>query len=234
MARRLLQLYLGLVAYGVSMVLMLQSGLGLMPWDVLHQGLALQSGWPMGRVTVAVSFLVLLAWIPIRQRPGLGTISNAIVVGLVFDATMMLMGDRLAGMPLAVRTALLLGGIALNALATAAYIGADFGPGPRDGLMTGLARRSGRSLRLIRTGIEAGVLLTGWLLGGTFGVGTLLYAIAIGPLIQFTLRWFQRPPLPAATTIARDAPVYQRFSVTARRRFRRACASSRAWKKSLR
>lgn len=194
MARRLIQLHLGLVAYGVSMVLMLQSGLGLMPWDVLHQGLSLQGGWPMGRTAVAVSFLVLLAWIPIRQRPGLGTISNAILVGLVFDATMGLVGEQLAGLPLPLRAALLLAGIALNALATAAYIGADFGPGPRDGLMTGLARRSGRSLRLIRTGIEAGVLLLGWLLGGTFGVGTVLYALAIGPLIQLALRGF--PPAP--------------------------------------
>lgn len=156
MPRRLLQLYLGLVAYGLSMLMMMRSGLGLMPWDVLHQGLALHSGWPMGRVAVAVSFAVLLAWIPIRQKPGLGTISNALVIGLVFDAADGLIGDAFAGLPLGGRIALLTGGIALNAAATAAYIGAHFGPGPRDGLMTGLVRRTGRSVRLIRTLIEGG------------------------------------------------------------------------------
>ena len=187
MARRLLQLYLGLIAYGVSMVLMLQSQLGLMPWDVLHQGIALQGGWPMGRVAVAVSFAVLLAWIPIRQRPGLGTISNAIVIGLVFDATMSLLGAALDNSGMAFRMVLLVAGILLNALATAAYISAQFGPGPRDGLMTGLARRTGRSVRLVRTLIEGSVLLAGFVLGGKLGVGTVLYALAIGPLIQWML-----------------------------------------------
>ena len=195
MAVRLLQLYLGLIAYGVSMALMLHAQFGLMPWDVLHQGIALQGGWPMGRVAVAVSFAVLLAWIPIRQRPGLGTISNAVVIGLVFDAAMSLLGDSLAGIGAASRVALLLGGIGLNGLATAAYIGARFGPGPRDGLMTGLARRSGRSVRLVRTVIEGSVLLGGFALGGTLGWGTLLYAVAIGPLIQWMLPPFaHRPP----------------------------------------
>jgi uncharacterized membrane protein YczE len=187
MARRLLQLYLGLIAYGVSMVLMLQSQLGLMPWDVLHQGIALQGGWPMGRVAVAVSFAVLLAWIPIRQRPGLGTISNAIVIGLVFDATMSLLGNALTDSGMAFRLVLLVSGIVLNGLATAAYISAQFGPGPRDGLMTGLARRTGRSVRLVRTLIEGSVLVAGFLLGGKLGVGTVLYALAIGPLIQWML-----------------------------------------------
>jgi uncharacterized membrane protein YczE len=190
MPRRLLQLYLGLVAYGVSMVLMLQSRLGLMPWDVLHQGISLQGGWSMGRVAVATSFAVLLAWIPIRQKPGLGTISNAIVVGLVFDAVNGLVGDRLADLAVLPRAGLLLGGIVLNALATAAYIGARFGPGPRDGLMTGLVRRSGWSVRWVRTLIEGGVLVSGFLLGGTFGFGTLAYLLAIGPLIQAALPWF--------------------------------------------
>ncbi|MFD0738428.1 YitT family protein [Lysobacter koreensis] len=192
MPRRLLQLYLGLVAYGVSMVMMLQARLGLMPWDVLHQGIALRGDWPMGRVAVAVSFVVLLAWIPIRQRPGLGTISNAIVIGLVFDATMAALGNSLAGIGLGSRWGLLVGGIVLNALATAAYIGADFGPGPRDGLMTGLARRTGRSVRLVRTLIEGGVLLAGVALGGTLGLGTLTYALVIGPLIQLALPLFER------------------------------------------
>jgi len=190
MPQRLLQLYLGLIAYGVSMVLMLQSRLGLMPWDVLHQGIALQGGWSMGRVAVATSFAVLLAWIPIRQKPGLGTISNAIVIGLVFDAVDGLVGEGLADLALVPRVGLLVGGIVLNALATAAYIGARFGPGPRDGLMTGLVRRSGWSVRLVRTLIEGGVLVSGFLLGGTLGLGTVAYMLAIGPLIQVALPWF--------------------------------------------
>ena len=190
MTRRLLQLYLGLIAYGVSMVLMLQSQLGLMPWDVLHQGLSLHTGWPMGRIAIAVGALVLLAWIPIRQRPGLGTVSNVIVIGLTFDATLQVMGGVMTALAMPARIALLLGGIVLNGLATAAYIGARFGPGPRDGLMTGLAKRTGASLRVVRTLIEGSVLLSGFLLGGTLGFGTLLYAIAIGPLIQALLPWF--------------------------------------------
>ena len=190
MAKRLLQLYVGLIAYGVSMVLMLQSRLGLMPWDVLHQGIALQGGWSMGRVAVATSFAVLLAWIPIRQKPGLGTISNAIVIGLVFDAVNGWIGAGLAELALAPRVGLLASGIVLNALATAAYIGARFGPGPRDGLMTGLVRRSGWSVRLVRTLIEGGVLVSGFLLGGTLGLGTVAYMLAIGPLIQVALPWF--------------------------------------------
>ncbi|MGH8077110.1 MAG: YczE/YyaS/YitT family protein [Lysobacter sp.] len=203
MPRRLLQLYLGLIAYGVSMVLMLQSRLGLMPWDVLHQGIALQGGWPMGRVAVAVSFAVLLAWIPIRQRPGLGTISNALMIGLVFDATMSLLGNALVDLSLASRVALLLSGIVLNGLATAAYISAQFGPGPRDGLMTGLARRTGKSVRLVRTLIEGSVLLGGFVLGGTLGLGTVLYAIAIGPLIQWMLPLVAcRPPATTAVCSA--------------------------------
>ena len=197
--RRLLQLHLGLGAYGVSMVMMLQADLGLMPWDVLHQGIALQGGWPMGRVTIAVGVLVLLAWIPIRQRPGLGTVSNVIVIGLVFDACNQWLGSSLAQLGLAPRIALLLAGVALNAVATAAYIAARFGPGPRDGLMTGLARRSGRSIRLVRTCIEAGVLLTGFVLGGALGIGTLVYALAVGPLVQRALRMFEPEPIAIAS-----------------------------------
>ncbi len=203
MPRRLLQLYLGLIAYGVSMVLMLQAQLGLMPWDVLHQGIALQGGWPMGRVAIAVGVLVLLAWIPIRQRPGLGTVSNVIVIGLVFDATLQLIGDSLADAGIAARIALLTAGIVLNAFATAAYIGAHFGPGPRDGLMTGLARRTGWSLRLVRTLIEGSALLVGFVLGGTLGVGTLLYALIIGPLIQAVLPLFEKAPRAIVADAAR-------------------------------
>ena len=192
MPRRLLQLYLGLVAYGVSMWLMLESDLGLMPWDVLHQGVALQGGWSMGRVAVATSFVVLLAWIPIRQKPGIGTISNAVVIGVVFDLVNGWFGDALADVQPAGRVGLLLAGIVLNAIATAAYIGAHFGPGPRDGLMTGISRRSGWSVRLVRTHIAGSVLLAGYLLGGTFGLGTVAYALAIGPMIQLMLPLFDR------------------------------------------
>src|SRR5690606_13407966 len=130
--------------------------------------------------------------IPIRQKPGFGTVCNAVVIGLVFDLVNGWVGDRLLDASLASRAALLLGGIVLNGAATAAYLGADFGPGPRDGLMTGLVRRTGRSVRLVRTLIEGGVLASGYLLGGTLGVGTLLYMLLIGPLIQLMLPWFAR------------------------------------------
>jgi len=202
MSRRLLKLFLGLIAYGVSMVMMLQSGLGLMPWDVLHQGLSLQGGWPMGRVTIAVSFVVLLMWIPIRQKPGFGTLCNAVVIGLVFDFVNGWLGDRLLDASLASRAALLVGGIVLNGAATAAYLGAHFGPGPRDGLMTGLVRRTGRSVRLVRTLIEGSVLVSGFLLGGTLGLGTVAYMLLIGPLIQAMLPWFD----PRARMATADAP----------------------------
>lgn len=188
---RLLKLFLGLTAYGVSMVMMLQSDLGLMPWDVLHQGIGLQGGWPMGRVTIAVSVVVLLLWIPIRQKPGFGTVCNAIVIGMVFDTVNGLIGDRLLDATVATRVALLIGGILLNAVATAAYLGAHLGPGPRDGLMTGLVRRTGRSVRLVRTLIEGSVMVGGFLLGGTLGIGTIAYVLLIGPLIQPLLPWFE-------------------------------------------
>ena len=190
MLNRLLKLSLGLTAYGVSMVMMLQSDLGLMPWDVLHQGIALRGDWQMGRVTIAVSVVVLLLWIPLRQKPGFGTVCNAIVVGLVFDIVNGLIGDRLLDATIATRVSLLIGGILLNAAATAAYLGAHLGPGPRDGLMTGLVRRTGHSVRLVRTLIEGSVVVGGFLLGGTLGVGTIAYVVLIGPLIQHVLPWF--------------------------------------------
>jgi uncharacterized membrane protein YczE len=184
--RRLVQLYAGLVLYAVSMALLLRSTLGNMPWDVLHQGLAERTGWSIGQITIVVGALVLLSWIPLRQRPGLGTVSNVVVIGLVVDGA-------LAAVPapsaLPWRMTLLVAGLLLNALATAAYIGVDLGPGPRDGLMTGLVRRTGGSVRLVRTSIEVGVVLTGWALGGTLGLGTVLYAVAIGPLVQLVLPW---------------------------------------------
>jgi uncharacterized membrane protein YczE len=182
--RRLTQLYAGLLLYGVSMALIVRSSLGNMPWDVLHQGLADRLGWSIGTVAIAVGALVLLGWIPLRQRPGLGTVSNVVVLGLAMDATLAVVP---APSSLPLRIGLLIGGVLLNAVATAAYIGVHLGPGPRDGLMTGLVRRSGGSVRLVRTSIEVAVVAVGWLLGGTLGLGTVLYAVAIGPLVQVLL-----------------------------------------------
>ena len=176
--RRLLGLYAGLVLFGVSMALMLASGLGLAPWDVFHQGLAERTGLPFGWVVIGVGALVLLLWVPLRQRPGLGTVSNVVVVGLAVDAALAVLPEPRR---LAVRGAFLVAGVIINGVATGLYIGAGLGPGPRDGLMTGLASR-GHSIRLVRTAIELSVLAVGWLLGGTVGVGTVLYAAGIGPL----------------------------------------------------
>ena len=184
LARRLPQLYVGLVLYGVSLALMVRGDLGLAPWDVLHSGLIRHVPITLGQAVVVMSFVVLLAWIPLREAPGIGTISNALVVGFSADATLALLGHPDA---LWLRAAMMLGGIALCGLATALYIGAQLGRGPRDGLMTGLARRSGRSIRLVRTGLEVTVVVIGLLLGGTLGVGTVLYALAIGPLTQLWL-----------------------------------------------
>lgn len=184
LGRRLPQLYAGLVAYGVSLGLMYRGDLGLAPWDVLHSGLIEHLPMTLGQAVIVMSFVVLLLWIPLREKPGLGTISNALVVGLSADATLALL-DRPDHLVL--RVGLMVGGIVLCGLATAMYIGAQLGRGPRDGLMTGLARRTGRSIRLVRTGLEVTVVVIGLLLGGTLGLGTVLYALAIGPLTQLWL-----------------------------------------------
>ncbi|QOC91106.1 membrane protein YczE [Micromonospora craniellae] len=201
--RRLTQLHAGLVLYGFSMALMIRSELGLNPWDVFHQGLSRLTGLTMGTTVILVGALVLLAWIPLRQRPGIGTVANVVVIGLAVDATLALLP---AGGPLPVRVTLLVAGIVGNGIATALYLGARLGPGPRDGLMTGLvARRPGWSLRLVRTAIEIAVLAVGWLLGGTVGLGTVAYALTIGPLAQFFLPVFDTPepaPAPAGTAPA--------------------------------
>lgn len=208
MTRRLLQLYLGLVLYGSSMALMIRATLGLNPWDVLHEGLTGHLPLTFGQVTIAVGALVLLAWIPLRQRPGVGTVSNVIVIGLAVDATLVVLP---APDHLAVRAGLLVGGVLLNGVATAAYIGARLGPGPRDGLMTGLVARSGRSVRLVRTVIEVSVLAVGWVLGGTVGIGTVLYAVGIGPLVHVLLPLLTVPegrphPQPAASPVPTPLP----------------------------
>lgn len=194
--RRLAQLTVGLVLYGVTMGLMVRSGLGLDPWDVLHEGVAGMTPLSFGTVTILVGALVLLAWVPLRQRPGVGTVANVLVIGLAADATLWLVPEP---EPLALKVTYLLAGILGNGLAGGLYIGAGLGPGPRDGLMTGLVRRTGRSVRLVRTTIELTVLAVGWLIGGTVGVGTVLYAVAIGPLVQLTLGWFTVAPARVVT-----------------------------------
>ncbi|MFI2643788.1 YitT family protein [Streptomyces sp. NPDC018610] len=190
LGRRLIQLYAGLVLYGVSSGLLVEAGLGLEPWNVLHQGLAELTGLTIGVVSIIVGAAVLLLWIPLRQRPGLGTVSNVFLVGVAMDGTLAALPDVRS---LAIRVPLLLAGVLLNGLATGLYIAARLGPGPRDGLMTGLHRRTGRSVRLMRTVVEVAVVATGFALGGTIGVGTLLYAVSIGPLAQLFLRLFAVP-----------------------------------------
>jgi uncharacterized membrane protein YczE len=181
--RRLVQLYAGLALYGISASMLLLAGLGVDPWDVLHQGLSREVGLGVGTWVLIVGAGVLLLWIPLRQRPGFGTLSNAIVVGLVIDAILATV-PPVRGLP--ARVAVMLGGVVLNGIATGAYIGAGLGPGPRDGLMVGLAAR-GHSIRVVRTCIELTVLLTGWLLGGTVGIGTVMYALGIGPIAHLSI-----------------------------------------------
>lgn len=183
-SRQLIQLGIGLLLYGVSIALMLSAGLGVDSWNVFHQGLSQRTGISFGWVVVGVSLLVLLAWIPLRQRPGLGTVANALVVGLVADAALALL-PRPELLPW--QFLMLTVGIVSNGIATGLYIGARLGPGPRDGLMTGLATSTGRSIRLVRTLIELSVLAAGWALGGPVGLGTLLYAVSIGPIVQVSI-----------------------------------------------
>ncbi|WP_282797313.1 hypothetical protein [Streptomyces sp. CC224B] len=192
-----------MVLYGASSALLVRSGLGLEPWNVLHQGLAELTGISLGMVTIYVGAAVLLLWIPLRQRPGLGTVSNVFVVGLAIDGTLALMPDAHG---LGVRIPLMAAGIVLNGVATGLYIAARFGPGPRDGLMTGLHERTGRSIRLMRTLVEVAVVVTGFALGGTLGVATVLYALVIGPLAQFFLRLFAVPAPTAGGVVAAGGP----------------------------
>ncbi|MEU5241106.1 membrane protein YczE [Streptomyces lydicus] len=193
LARRLIQLYAGLTLYGVSMGLMVRAGLGLEPWSVLNQGISRHTGLSIGTVTIVSGALILLLWIPLRQRPGLGTVSNVVLLGLVMDLTIALVPELHA---LGARIPLLAFAVLLNGAATGLYISARFGPGPRDGLMTGLHLRTGRPVRLVRTCIEVTVLAVGFLLGGSIGAGTVVYALAIGPLAQLFLRLFAIKGLP--------------------------------------
>ncbi|MDT9600795.1 membrane protein YczE [Sphingosinicella rhizophila] len=190
-ARRIFQLFWGLTLYGIGLALMVRADLGLMPWDVFHQGVSDRTGLSFGTIVIATGIVILLAWIPMRQKPGIGTLANIFIIGLVIDLVLWLL-PPVAGLP--VRWAMMIGGLLMSGIAGGAYIGAGLGPGPRDGMMTGIADRTGWSIRLVRTGIEVAAFGTGWLLGGTVGLGTILYAVLIGPMIHRTLPLFTIPP----------------------------------------
>jgi uncharacterized membrane protein YczE len=189
LALRLTRLIIGLVLFGLGIRLMLASGLGVPPWDVLHQGLAVTFGLTVGLWSIIVSVLILIAWIPLGERYGVGTVANALIIGATIDLSAGLVGP--AGSTVQA-VLLVVCGILMVGVASGLYIGADLGPGPRDGLMTGISRR-GPSLRLTRALIEVSVLVIGWMLGGTFGIGTVAFALVIGPLVQFFIhRWAAR------------------------------------------
>jgi uncharacterized membrane protein YczE len=196
LTRRIIQLVIGLILFGVGIGLMLQSGLGVPPWDVLHQGLARQFGLTVGVWSIIVSVVVLLLWLPLKQPYGLGTLLNAIIIGVVIDLTGLFIP---AATTTGVAWVMLLAGVVLIGVASGLYIGANLGPGPRDGLMTGIARR-GPSIRLTRAVIEITVLTLGWIFGGTFGLGTIVFALAIGPLVQFFLPRWDISPHPTTET----------------------------------
>jgi len=193
--RRLVNLIGGLVLFGIGIGLMLQSDLGVPPWDVLHQGLARRIGLTVGVWSIIVSMVVLGLWLPLRERYGLGTLLNAVIIGVVLDVTAVVLPEANSS---GVAWVMLIGGVVLIGIASGLYIGADLGPGPRDGLMTGIARR-GPSIRLTRAMIEITVLTAGWILGGTLGIGTLIFALGIGPLVQYFL-----PRLSLASTVEID------------------------------
>jgi uncharacterized membrane protein YczE len=197
LGRRLPQLLIGLWLYGVSLGLMVRGDDGVAPWDVLHLGIVDHTGLSLGTVLVITAFAVLLLWIPLREKPGIGTVANALLIGPSTDLTLAVVDQQ--HNPVA-RIVLMLAGVALCALATAMYIGAQFGRGPRDGLMTGLVRRTGLSIRLIRTSLEVSVVVVGLLLGGPLGVGTVVFALTIGPLTQWML---------PAWTVSLDQPVQE-------------------------
>ncbi|SES47535.1 Uncharacterized membrane protein YczE [Pedococcus cremeus] len=191
--RRVTQLYAGLLVFAFGEALIVRASLGVIPWDVLHQGLVQQLGLTIGTWSIIVGAVVLLLWIPLRERPGLGTVSNVIVIGASLDVFLRLLS---APGSMWVRGLFLVLGILINGVATAAYIGARLGPGPRDGLMTGLVRTRGWSVRIVRTGIEVAVVVIGWLLGGNLGVGTVLFALAIGPVVHVALPLLTVPEAP--------------------------------------
>ncbi|BBY56916.1 membrane protein [Mycolicibacterium sarraceniae] len=189
---RAVALLTGLACYGFSMAMMVRAGLGLDPWDVFHQGLTRHTPMTIGVASAVVGVVVLLAWIPLRNKPGIGTVANVIVIAITVDAGLAVLA---APESTPARIAMMLAAVVLNAVATVLYVGAGLGPGPRDGLMTGLVARTGLSVRLVRTAIEATVLTAGWLLGGSLGVGTVIYAFGIGPMVQLVLRLTPNPIL---------------------------------------
>jgi uncharacterized membrane protein YczE len=197
LTRRVVQLLIGLFLYGIAIALMVRAGIGLSPWDVLSQGVSLKTGIPFGLVTNLVGLVVLAFWIPLRQRPGLGTILNVLLVGPSAQLGLDLLPQQTE---LWAQVLFFAAGLALLAVATGLYIGPRLGPGPRDGLMTGLHARTGRPIWAVRTAIEVTVLLIGWTLGGNVGLGTLVFALAVGPLCSLTLPFFAiRLPKDAAT-----------------------------------
>ena len=206
--RRTVQLVAGLVGFALSMAMLIHAGLGTMPWDVLSQGVVRSTGLSFGVVTAIVSVIVLLAWIPLRQRPGIGTVANVVIISLAIDPWLAAFAAVLPDPALGLRIGLALGGIVLNGVATAAYIGVRLGPGPRDGLMTGLVSRTGWSVRLVRTFIEVVVVALGWALGGTFGWVTIVFALGVGPVIQLAARWLAPSGLaePAARALPGQRP----------------------------
>lgn len=187
MPRRLLQLFWGLCLYGFAMALLIRANLGLDPWDVLHQGLAPRLGLSFGMTVNLIGAVVLLLWWPLRQKPGFGTVANIFVIGTAVDISLAILPTPEG---CAMRSLWLVGGILLNGIAGGAYIGAGLGPGPRDGLMTGLCRRTGWPVKWVRTRIEIAVLAIGWMLGGMVGIGTLLYAVSIGWVVHHALPFF--------------------------------------------
>jgi uncharacterized membrane protein YczE len=189
--RRLARCVTGLLLCGIGFALLVQADLGLDPWDVFHQGLSDRTGIPIGTVAILVGFVLLLVWIPLRERPGVGTILNAVLIGSVMDLLLPRLPDPDGWVE---AWAMLLGGIAVAGVGVGLYIGAGLGPGPRDGIMTGLARRGWASVRVVRTGIELTALAVGWALGGTVGIGTLVFALTIGPVVQVTLARLSLPP----------------------------------------
>jgi uncharacterized membrane protein YczE len=213
-ARRRIQLLAGLFLYGIAIATMMQATIGIEPWDVLAQGITLRTGIPFGLVTNLVGAVVLLFWIPLRQRPGIGTVLNVLLVGpsAQFGLWAIPQPDQLWA-----RILLFAAGLVLIAVASGLYIGAHYGPGPRDGLMTGLTARTGRPIWLVRTGIEAVVLLVGWLLGGNVGWGTLAYALCIGPLVHVAIPLFAVRLPDAAPAADEDARLIEPDSLSRRR-----------------
>lgn len=204
MLRRAVQLPIGLFLYGIALALVIRAEIGVAPWDVLTQGLSLQTGWGFGVLTVVVGAVVLLLWIPLKQKPGVGSVLNVLLVGPAADLGLWFIPEDL---DLWVRLLMFPAGLFLLALATGLYLGARFGAGPRDGLMTGIHERTGWPIWVGRTGVEVFVLAAGWILGGNVGVGTVLFALLVGPLCNLTIPWFRIP-------LSTDTPVENRLAGT--------------------